>query len=257
MEVAPRNKKCTCCENVLPIDEFRKMKKSNGHSNGTCSWCKSCERKKSLQRYKDNREHCIARNKQYKKDNAEVLKEKRKIYLARTAQHVKERYRAYCEKNKEFINKLAREYKQNNLHAKFRDLYSSRLCQKLQKTKPTGEYVGAPFKLVKEWIEYNFTEEMNWGNHGTYWQIDHVLPIASFDMSSETDVFVCFNWKNLMPLEKTLNQKKSDSIIPYNVSKQESQLINFVEDGHRDLEEEISDFLTVYMEHFVKKLCST
>ncbi len=37
---------------------------------------------------------------------------------------------------------------------------------------------------IEEYIEYledQFTEDMNWSNHGTVWQIDHILPIGRSD----------------------------------------------------------------------------
>ena len=53
---------------------------------------------------------------------------------------------------------------------------------------------------------------MNWDNHGSYWHIDHVRPCASFNMLDEDDIKLCFNWRNVRPIEKTLNLSKNDKI---------------------------------------------
>ena len=37
-------------------------------------------------------------------------------------------------------------------------------------------------------------------NYGSTWQIDHCLPIASFDLLDENDMKRCFNWINLRPI---------------------------------------------------------
>lgn len=244
-------KTCSRCKQDLDIENFRKMKKSNGYKNGTCSWCKECERIASLERYKANREHCIAMNKQYKIDHYEILKQKRKEYLAKTAEHVKERYKAYCIKNRAFLNKLAKDYLQNNPTAKLRATYSSRLCDKIKKDKPSGKYLGASYELVKNWIEFNFNDEMSWNNHGEVWHIDHTIPINSFDASNNIDIFICFNWKNLMPLHKTHNQKKSDKIIPIRIHHQEIQLKKFILQ-YQDLKQEVNDYLNLYSTYFSK-----
>ena len=38
---------------------------------------------------------------------------------------------------------------------------------------------------------------MTIGNYGHVWQIDHCLPIASFNLLDENDMKKCFNWINL------------------------------------------------------------
>ena len=53
---------------------------------------------------------------------------------------------------------------------------------------------------------------MNWDNHGDYWHIDHVKPCASFDLLNDIEIKECFNWKNVRPLEKTLNLSKNDKV---------------------------------------------
>ena len=59
-----------------------------------------------------------------------------------------------------------------------------------------------------KWIEFQFSDNMNWNNYGKYWHIDHVIPMASFNFSKEEDVKFCMNWKNLRPLEAKLNISK-------------------------------------------------
>lgn len=255
-----KTKLCKKCEKVLPFEDFRQVKKAGGYSNGTCSWCRDCERTTALERYKANREYYIQQNKEYKIKNAEVLKEKRRQYLQNTKEHVRERYKLYCQNNREKLNKIARDYLQNNAHAKLRATYSKRLYEKIKKDKHSDDYAGAPFSLVKKWIEFNFTDEMSWTNHGDMWHIDHTIPIKSFDMENETDIYVCFSWMNLMPLVKEMNRKKADKIVPCRIFHQEVQLKKFVEE-HLDLKNDVNEYLMVYSEYFSeslsKYLCAT
>jgi len=48
---------------------------------------------------------------------------------------------------------------------------------------------------------------MNWFNYGE-WDVDHVLPCASFDLTDEDEQKTCFVHSNLQPLWASENQSK-------------------------------------------------
>ena len=49
-------------------------------------------------------------------------------------------------------------------------------------------------------------------NYGSVWQIDHCLPIVSFNLLNENDMKKCFNWVNLRPMYSTENNSKNAKI---------------------------------------------
>jgi hypothetical protein len=52
---------------------------------------------------------------------------------------------------------------------------------------------------------------MNWKNYGKgegKWNIDHILPCASFDLTQESEQHRCFHYNNLQPLWEIDNLKK-------------------------------------------------
>ena len=51
--------------------------------------------------------------------------------------------------------------------------------------------------------------------HGSVWQIDHCLPIASFNLLNENDMNKCFDWVNLRPMFSTENNSKKAKIDHY------------------------------------------
>ena len=54
-----------------------------------------------------------------------------------------------------------------------------------------------------------FTKGMTWDNYGLGgWQIDHIKPCASFDLSNPNQQSECFDWTNLQPMWKKENQSK-------------------------------------------------
>lgn len=50
---------------------------------------------------------------------------------------------------------------------------------------------------------------MNWDNHGKIWDIDHIEPLCSFDLTDETEIRKATRKANLRPLTKQLNLLKS------------------------------------------------
>ena len=80
------------------------------------------------------------------------------------------------------------------------------------KSQSSIDYLGCTIQEYKTYLEPMFTLEMNWDNYGTYWEIDHIKPIASFDLNIEENLYICFHYLNTQPLEKTQNREKSDKI---------------------------------------------
>ena len=50
-----------------------------------------------------------------------------------------------------------------------------------------------------------------WNNYGE-WHLDHVKPCSSYNLTNETEIKECFNWKNYQPLWKKDNMSKSNKI---------------------------------------------
>ena len=61
----------------------------------------------------------------------------------------------------------------------------------------------------RNWVEYQFTPEMNWSNI----KIDHVKPISSLDVSKEDELRETLNWSNIQTLIKELESQKGIKFI--------------------------------------------
>ncbi len=91
---------------------------------------------------------------------------------------------------------------------------SRRMRQSLKgerKSTTWTELVDYSLQDLKEHLESLFLSGMTWENYGE-WHIDHVKPISSFDIVSDScDAFKeCWNLKNLQPLWAIDNLIKSD-----------------------------------------------
>ena len=47
---------------------------------------------------------------------------------------------------------------------------------------------------------------------GSYWHVDHILPISKFDLKNQNEIQICYHWSNLQPLETFENISKSNNI---------------------------------------------
>jgi hypothetical protein len=107
---------------------------------------------------------------------------------------------------------------------------AARLRQVLVKNESTMNYIGCNIQYLREWFEYNFTEEMNWNNYGTYWSIDHVIPVRYFDLTNEDEKYLCWNWSNMIPVTVEFNSKKK-TIDMEQINHSIEQLNKFKEEG--------------------------
>jgi len=87
----------------------------------------------------------------------------------------------------------------------------NKFVTKTQKVRGFENYTGCTPDELRDWLESQFSDWMSWSNKGK-WHIDHIVPCASFDLSDKDQQKVCFNWRNLQPLERRKNISKGDDI---------------------------------------------
>lgn len=101
----------------------------------------------------------------------------------------------------------------NNLHHKLKDRISSRIRQVMRQRKTTKSdhtaiLVGCSMEQLKQHLQEQFSPEMSWQNYGRYWEIDHIRPCCSFDLTKVEEQKVCFHYSNLRPLTAPANRSK-------------------------------------------------
>lgn len=73
----------------------------------------------------------------------------------------------------------------------------------------TSKSIGCSTKELKAYIESKFQSGMTWENYGK-WHIDHIRPLASFNLNDPKDFEKANHYSNLQPLWAEDNVKKSD-----------------------------------------------
>jgi hypothetical protein len=82
-----------------------------------------------------------------------------------------------------------------------------------KKAKKSFELLGCTAEEAKKYLEKQFKDDMTWDNHGIVWEIDHVKPISSFDLSKEPEQKKAFHYTNMQPLYKLENRIKGSRVM--------------------------------------------
>lgn len=91
----------------------------------------------------------------------------------------------------------------------------------LLRRKETSEIVnliGCSVSQCRSHLEKQFDENMTWENYGPSrhpnqgWQIDHIRPCKSFNLTCLDQQQDCFHYTNLQPLWALVNQFKGTTI---------------------------------------------
>lgn len=90
-------------------------------------------------------------------------------------------------------------------------------------------------------------EGMTNENFGTEWGLDHIVPVDLFDLSNESDLKLCYNYNNIMPMFNTDNRLKGASV-HFSLTKLDSMYTNvFIELLKKRCEDEIARTYQKYL----------
>ena len=141
------------------------------------------------------------RHRQYKKNNAPKIREQQRLYRQKHATLLKENQRNYC----------ALRFK-SNVNYKLSKILRARLFKALKNDQKRGSAIidlGCTIPEFKQYLESKFQDGMTWDNWGLHgWHIDHILPLASFDLTDREQFSKACNYTNLQPLWAEENWSK-------------------------------------------------
>ena len=87
-----------------------------------------------------------------------------------------------------------------------------RLGQAIKKNFKTGSAVkdlGCTIEFFKQYIQNKFYGNMTWDNWGKVWQLDHIEPLAGFDLTNRVQFLKAVHYTNLQPLTIEDHKKKT------------------------------------------------
>jgi len=153
------------------------------------------------------------------------IKHKVEFYPDKKAPHGYQNKCISCVKDYNKINgyiserdlKYQNKRRKNNIQYKLKDIIQKTIHSNLKERKinKTLDYIGCSVGFLIEYLESRFLPEMSWNNHGKIWEIDHIKPCASFDLTDPQQQKICFHYTNLQPLFKTSDIAKSFGYIEH------------------------------------------
>ena len=178
--------------------------------------------------YQANKEVRKAWQRSYYKANAEALKEWQRNYRAANAEILAAKRRNYYKANVEAIAARQSAYgSTEKFKARQRNRYKTDPAFRLQATisnrlrdalkgngKPmaTIEAIGCTAEQLRTLIEAQFVAGMNWDNYGKAWHVDHIRPLASFDLTNPEEYKRASHFSNLRPMWASMNKRKGAKV---------------------------------------------
>lgn len=177
---------CNVCHISQPFNNFHKHKLKK---DGTYTICKTC-RKISTKIYYAKNKHSI------KIKTLNYYKLHRTKRIGQFLQYQKRKVKT------DILFKLKRNLR-NRLWYSLKNTHWN-------KNNTFKSYIGLENQnQLIQYLESKFDIHMNWDNYGNYWEIDHIIPLAS--AKTEEELYKLCHYTNLQPLEKSENRAKKDS----------------------------------------------
>lgn len=177
---------CLTCDKLKEFSNFGKAKRGKYGLRSKCKECRSNYAKKLNKR----NEYLWMTEKNFDKFRDKLFERKRI--------RSNERYR-------------------NDDNFRLRKVLRTRLYKAVTLEYKSGsaiDMLGCSIDELKEHLEEQFEKGMSWDNYGVCgWEIDHIKPCASFDLTDPEQQAECFHYTNLQPLWELDNKLKSDKII--------------------------------------------
>jgi hypothetical protein len=154
---------------------------------------------------------------EYGRKNRAKLRELKKQQIARNPEYaasLRRSKKAWQDKNKGYTNEYNKKRKAIDPVFKLRMYLRTRLYQTLKGLKKTSalNLLGCEIEDFKVYIANKFLKDMTWENYGE-WELDHIKPLALFNLCDIEEQKKAFHFTNFQPLWKLDNRAKRDYII--------------------------------------------
>jgi hypothetical protein len=193
------NKKCCTCKEYLPLESFYLCKTNKDGIHHKCKKCKKKEpyNKEYFKKYREaNKEKKAFTNKKYRENNKEKIKLHKASDKYKKIKSTSDK--KYYEKVKLNPSLL--------IAMRIRTMISE--CAN-NKNRKTFDILGYNKNDLVLHLENKFTDNMSWNNYGKKgWHIDHIKPLALFDLTKEYELKEAFSLSNLQPLWASDNCSK-------------------------------------------------
>lgn len=166
-----------------------------------------------------NREYLRQQNKLWREANREHHRESSRAWYYKNLDKARANQKAWSSKNRDKINSWTREHKAKNpgfkLACQLRVRVSNALKRRgLRRVGSAVKDLGISIEEYKRYLENLFQPGMCWDNYGE-WHVDHIIPLASFNLEDPEQFKQATYYTNTQPLwaEENLRKGKKQNVI--------------------------------------------
>lgn len=217
---------CSVCKVEKPFTEYHK---NIGHKDDLDPRCKLCKKQIRKNITDEQRIHERKQKAEYRAKNRDVLNAKNREYEKKNKEKIALRKVKYRDDNKEQISAQKKiyhasvrqkraDYQRNkrntDLNFRLKTILRNRVSNFLNgiggKQGSAVKDLGCTIEELRIYIESKFKPGMTWENYGiTTWHIDHIIPLANFDLTNREEFLKACHYTNLQPLWAEENWKKN------------------------------------------------
>lgn len=168
---------------------------------------KEKNKEKFAEKRKNRRHKDAPKQKAWREANPDRVKENMDRWLSENKDHYRAQQQAYQN------NRLETDLEYKLLHYMRSRMRGALKLKSAKKCSTTMGLLGCTPDEFKAHLESLFDANMSWENYGSYWEIDHIKPCVSFDLTDPAQQKACFHYTNCRPLEKEENRKKGAKLI--------------------------------------------
>lgn len=235
----PELKRCSKCKNWGPLEEYHRDKSKE---DGLRTICKVCREVKDLKYRRKHKEQIAERMKKYYKSNTSIIQKKSKERYEKNKESINKIQRKRYREDIEYAKERRKYQKEHTKHLKKKQPEKYRAVQirknewtkrkarknpcyrmsrcissavrnslkkaKLKKNNKSFTYISCSPSFLLERLE-----KMRIERGLTEYHIDHMKPLASFDLSDPEQLRRVWHWSNLQSLCPIQNLEKKDKIL--------------------------------------------
>ncbi len=172
-------KRCCTCKKNKPLSNFGLNKSIKDGLQSRCRDCRSMEDRRSF-------------NKRYGNKNRLRLRKCSKKWRQENPDKVSAYHKEYQKKRRE-----------GDLQYRLRGNLRARLRMAIRQKNRGGSAIrdlGCSVAELLGRLESQFSEGMSWDNYGECWEIDHIIPLASWDLTDPEQCGKACHYSNLRPM---------------------------------------------------------
>ena len=215
---------CRTCVDEKPLAEFNKST-----AGGFETQCKECQAE-YIARYKRDLASGARQKLEFPIDEEKKIKLCIDCDVWKPFEEFPKRdnFQGMRHQCRECFYKHTRLYYENNESARI-GLVLRKHTREFLTAKGRACPTGLTKPVLRSWFEFQFGDDLSWDNYPKAWTIDHVVPVAAFDLTDEDQYRMCAHWTNLQPHRDNLG--KNNSIRIWEVMAHKKRVEEFIEEN--------------------------